>query len=91
MWLASDCHSCARGYLSSACVVDVVASDAFRLAITEFCRSQGVFISRDGVDSISRTLEHPDTFRTIVPVDGIEESGRACWDVDVVLHGFFSI
>ena len=73
MWLASDCHFCARGYLSSACVVDVVTSDAFRLAITEFCRSQDVFISRDGVDSISRTLEQPDTFHTIVSVDGVEE------------------
>lgn len=73
VWLASDCQSCAKCHLSSACLIDVVTSEAFRRAVIQFCLSHGVFICDDGVDSISRVLELPDTFRSIVPFGGVEE------------------
>lgn len=73
LWLASDCRFCAEFQLSSSCFVDVVSSDAFRQVVIDFCRSHGVFFATVGVDSISRTLEHPNTFSTIVRDGSLEE------------------
>ena len=62
LWLASDCRLCAEFQLTSSCFVDVVISDAFRHVVIDFCRARGIFFSTVGVDSISRSLEHPNSF-----------------------------
>ena len=73
LWLASDCCFCAELHFSSPCFVDLVTSDIFRRAVVDFCRTENVFVCADGVDSISRLLEHPDSFGSIVGVECLEE------------------
>eukprot|EP00561_Arcocellulus_cornucervis_P010882 CAMPEP_0185825480 /NCGR_PEP_ID=MMETSP1322-20130828/31069_1 /TAXON_ID=265543 /ORGANISM="Minutocellus polymorphus, Strain RCC2270" /LENGTH=224 /DNA_ID=CAMNT_0028523205 /DNA_START=113 /DNA_END=787 /DNA_ORIENTATION=- len=73
LWLASDCCFCAELHFSSSCFVDLVTSDIFRRAVVDFCRTENVFVCADGVDSISRSLEHPDSFGSIVGVECLEE------------------
>lgn len=89
LWLASDCRFCADLHLSSSCFVDVVTSDAFRLAVVDFCRSENVFLSADGVDSISRSLEHPDTFGSlhVVETGGVDERCVAMTAFRSIIYG----
>ena len=88
LWLASDCCFCAELQLSSSCFVELVTSDVFRRAVVDFCRSENVFVCADGVDSISRALEHPNSFGSIVGVECLEERCVSMNSLRSVVYAF---
>jgi len=91
LWLASDCRLCAEFQLTSSCFVDVVISDAFRHVVIDFCRSRGIFFSTVGVDSISRSLEHPNSFHTIGRDGGLEERCVAMHSMRSIIYSIDSL